>query len=252
MEATLAALNVTLGQLCSKMDNMERAIHELRVENSAYREELAAARMTLAKKDEVISQLTEQVNRIDQASRSSTIRIFGLPITKETPPSNIPTIVFNEVIKPILAAARDAGDIPPTSNPLLPFTIDQAFPIPSKNSNSCPVVVKLACHHTRQLIFKYKKTALPLIRDMKTNKDRPQYSIYEDLTSANHAQLRALSSDYRVKSSWSFNGQIRFKTHESETIYKVKNLSDTFDSITKSSPIASYASAASAATAMSP
>jgi hypothetical protein len=87
MEAQLATLNATLGQICCKLDTMERAIHELRVENSAVREELAAARITIMQKDEAIRQLTENVNRIDQASRVNTLRIFGLPITNTTPTS---------------------------------------------------------------------------------------------------------------------------------------------------------------------
>jgi hypothetical protein len=235
MDTQFAAINATLSQLCCKMDTMERAIHDLRVENSAVREELAAARMTITQKDETIRQLTENMNRIDQASRANTLRIFGLPITSATPPASIPNIVFNEIITPILACARDAGDIPASSTPLLHFTIDSAFTIPAKNSNSCPVVVKLASHHTRQLIFKYKKSALPQIQDFSTKKTRGKYAIFEDLTPANHAHFRALSADPRVNSIWSFNGQIRLRSHTSENILKVKSLSDTFDTLTKSS-----------------
>jgi hypothetical protein len=95
------------------------------------------------------------------------------------------------------------------------------------------VVIKLSNLTTRNLIFRHKKTALPHDRDLASNKVRPRYSIYEDLTPANHAHLRSLSADPRVKSIWSYNGQIRFKHHESEDIVKVRALSDTFDSLVK-------------------
>jgi hypothetical protein len=230
MEAQFADIKATLGLLCTKMDTIERSLHDLRVENSAVREELAAARLEITKRDETISKLTEQVNRVDQSSRANYIRIFGLKVTSDTPHATISKLVLDEVIVPVLNQAREAGDLPPSAGPS-PFLIDQAFAIPTKKGGPCPVVVKLSNLSSRNLIFKYKKTALPQIRDLTSGKVRSQYTIVEDLTPANHAQLRALSADHRVRSVWSYNGQIRFKAHDSETIFKVRSLSDTFDSL---------------------
>jgi hypothetical protein len=117
MEATLVAMNATLTQICSKMVNMEKSIYKLRVESTAAREELAAARIEIAKKDEAITKLTEQVNRLDQASRSSTINIHGLPIGSNTPATSIPSIVLTEIILPVLYHAKDIGDFPASSPP---------------------------------------------------------------------------------------------------------------------------------------
>jgi len=36
-----------------------------------------------------------------------------------------------------------------------------------------------------------------------------------------------------VKSAWSYNGQIKFKLLNSETIYRAKSLTDTVDTIVK-------------------
>ena len=246
MDAQFAEIKVSLGQLISKMDTIERTLHELRIENTSVREELAAARLEISKRDETISKLTEHVNKIDQASRSNSIRIFGLPVTHDTPHAQIHKLVFEEIVAPIFLSARNAGDLPPNINPTS-LTIDQAFAIPTKKGNSCPVVVKLSSYHTRNLIFKHKKNSLPQDRDLGTNRVRSRYSIYEDLTAANHAHLRTLSADPRVKSIWSFNGQIRFKTQDSEVIHKVKSLTDSVDSLVKSS-----SSSAPGHTAMSP
>jgi hypothetical protein len=214
------------------MDTMEKSIYDLRVENTAVREELAAARTEIAKKDEAIAKLTEQVNRLDQAARSSTVRIYGLPIDNNTPVSSIASIVLKEVIIPVLNQAKEVGDIPP-ANPPQPFPIDYAFAIPSKNGKPCPVVVKLASNSIRNLIFKHKKTALPVYRDLPSNKVKGKYAIYEDLSPANHAHLRALSADHRVTSIWTFNGQIRLRIRDGETIFRVKSLADTVDSLSK-------------------
>jgi hypothetical protein len=85
MEAQLAALTANIGQLCGKIDNLEKSLHELRVENTVVREELAAARKDIIKRDETIAKLTEQVNRLDQDARASSLRIVGLPIDAATP-----------------------------------------------------------------------------------------------------------------------------------------------------------------------
>jgi hypothetical protein len=43
----------------------------------------------------------------------------------------------------------------------------------------------------------------------------------------------SIHEDYRVKTAWSYSGQIRFKLHTGESVFKVTSLSDTVDSITK-------------------
>jgi hypothetical protein len=236
MEAQFADIKNALGQMqaqfIAKMENIERSLHDLRVENTAVREELASARVEIAKRDETIQKLSEQVNRLDQASRSNYIRIFGLEVTPATPYNALTKIILDEIIAPCLAHAREAGDLPPSAGPS-PFLIDQAFVVPTKKGGQCPVIVKLSNQSSRNLIFRHKKSALPHDHDLATNKVRPRYSIYEDLTPANHTHLRALSADPRIKSIWSYNGQIRFKTHDSEDVIKVRALTDTFDSLIK-------------------
>jgi hypothetical protein len=241
MESQLAALNATLSQMadtqmkmCSRMESIERSLHDLKVENTAVREELACARREISKKDEVIASLQDQVNRIDQASRSRSVRILGLPITAETPAASVPQIVFDQVMTPILNKAKEVGDLPASvAIPHHQFVIDEAFAIPSKKGSSCPVIVKFAFQNTRQLLFKHKKAALPVFRDLSTNQVRSQFSVFEDLCPSTHTQFRAISADPRVKNTWSFNGQIRFKLHDSESVYRVKSLKDSVDSIVK-------------------
>jgi hypothetical protein len=238
MEAQFAEIKNALSQMqtqfFAKMESIERSLHDLRVENTAVREELASARVEIAKRDDTIQKLSEQVNRLDQASRSNFIRIFGLEVNTNTPYATLTKSILDEIVAPCLAQAREAGDLPPSAGPS-PFLIDQAFVIPTKKGGPSPVIVKFSNLSTRNLIFRHKKAALPQVRDLASNKVRPRYSIYEDLTPANHAHLRALSADPRIKSIWSFNGQIRFKPHDSEDIVKVRSLSDTFDSLVKQS-----------------
>jgi hypothetical protein len=239
MEESIAQMNAKLDMICGKLPmldkigEIENKIQVLVTENASLREEIA-------KRDKKIDQLTSQVNKLDQASRATSLRILGLPITPTTPSTAIPEIVLKEIITPCLDAATACGDLSPST--ALPFhlLVTNVFALPAKKgSHSCPIIFKLSSEFTRNLIFKHKKDALPKDTDLTTHRVRNRYSIFEDLTASNHAVLRSLADDPRVKSVWSYGGQIRFKTHESETVFKVKNLSDTYDSLVTHPPIRS-------------
>ncbi len=249
MEESLAQLHAkfdSFGSQLAKIDTIEKSIGTLIAENVAFREEIR-------EKDKIIDQLTEKVNKLDQSLRSNSIRIHGLPITSATSASHIPSIIFKEVILPIIDTAKQSGDIPPSYTPDIFFfffidrhlalifllflsvyiysTIANAFAIPSKKSSTAPVVVKFYSELIRNLVFKHKRNTIPTAPDPASNRVRPIYSIYEDLTASNHSLLRTFADDSRVKSVWSFNGQIRFKTHQSETVYRASSLSNTFDKL---------------------
>jgi len=240
-----ASMNAKLDFICSKLEkidvleqkfdafgqqisSIESALHDLKLENTHLREDLV-------KKEKEIRSLSEQVNRLDQASRSSSVRIIGLPISATTPAADVYKIVFNEVIHPVFEAAKKAGELPNTT--FAPhFLINNAFAIPAKKGTSCPVILTLSSQFVRDLIFRHKKSALPSTHDPVLKRDRPKYLVFEDLSPANFQQLRTIAADKdRVKSVWSFGGQLRFKLHNSETVHKVKSLADTVDSITAAS-----------------
>jgi len=229
-----AQMNAKLDMICGKLpkidkiDEMEIQLRQLVTENTSLRQEIV-------KRDEKIDLLTSQINKLDQASRATSIRILGLPITSATPSNAVPDIVLKEIIKPCLDAATACGDLPPSTT--LPFhlLVTNVFALPSKKGN-CSVILKFSSEFVRNLIFKHKKEALPKDTDLTTNRVRNRYSIFEDLTATNHAMLRSLADDPRVRSVWSFSGQLRFKTHDSEVVYKVKNLTDTYDSLVTPTP----------------
>jgi cell division septum initiation protein DivIVA len=211
----------------TKIDALENTIQKLVTENSDLRKQVA-------QRDEVIEQLSDRVNRLDQASRSTSLRILGLPINPSTPAAEVPNIVFREILSPVFEAAKTNGDAPPDVRITPYFAIANCFALPpKKNSTSCPVILKLSSESLRSLVFKYKKDTLPTITDPSTNRVRPRFSIYEDLSPANFSQFRSFADDYRVKSVWSFSGQIRFKTHDSDTVHKATSLASTVDSLIK-------------------
>ena len=236
MEESLASLHAkfdSFGTQLAKIDVLEQTISTLVQENIACREELR-------KKDVIIDQLSEKVNRLDQSMRANSLRIHGLPVSSSTPAHEVANVVLQEIMMPIYSAAKQKGDIIGDVMPTLHSTIANAFVIPAKkNSSSSPVVVKFFSDYTRGLVFKHKKDALPTAANLQTNRIRQKYAIYEDLTATNHQLLRSFADDPRVRSAWSFGGQIRFKSHLDETIHKVTSLSATYDTIIKPPPTAS-------------
>jgi len=241
MEAQIAAIASKLDVICGKLQKMdiietkleqvESALCKLKNENTFVREELAAARSEIAKKDTIISTLTDQVNRLDQSVRSNSIRVLGLPITAQTPQADIVKIVFDQVVNPCIEAAKQSGDFPAMYVPFPSLLIDTAFAIPARKNTSPAVIVKFSSQSTRNIVFKHKKNALPQTKDPGSNRMRNKYSVYEDLSPANHGLFQQFAKDQRVKSAWSFNGQVRFRTHDSDTVYKVKSLHDTYESL---------------------
>jgi hypothetical protein len=230
MEESLASLHAKFDSFSTqiaKIDILEQSIHSLVQENIACREEIK-------KKDAIIDQLSEKVNRLDQSLRVNSLRIHGLPVSSTTPSHEVANTVYKEIILPIYDAAKQSGDLPGDAVPALHSIISNAFAIPSKkNSPSSPVVVKLTSEYLRGLIFKHKKDALPTTTDLQSNRVRQKFAIYEDLSPANHQLLRTFVDDPRVKSACSYGGQIRFKTHLDETIHKVTSLTATYDSMIK-------------------
>jgi hypothetical protein len=236
MDSTIAEMNAKLDLLCGSLQkisdiettvkSMDATVKSLALENQALRADLAA-------RDVKIQSLTDQLNRLDQSTRSNSLRILGLPVTTQSTSAKIVETVYREILLPTLQAAKAAGDIPEQA--ILPahFLISNAFCIPAKNSSSSPVIIKLNSELIRSLVFKHKKAALPTHLDTSTNRVRNTYSVFEDLVPATHAQFRAFQDDIRVKSVWSYGGQIRFKLQDSDTVFKAKSLSDTFDSIVK-------------------
>ena len=227
IHAKLDLLISNMSSLTSDVKSLDATVKSLVQENATLRSELAS-------KDAKIQSLSDQVNRLDQSTRSTTLRILGLDVTSQSSPATIHNAVFKDILLPILDAAKAAGDMADLTDLPSHFLITNAFAIPpNKNSKTSTVIVKLHSEAVRSMVFKHKKTALPTTLDISTNRVRNKFSIFEDLSPATHAQFRVFNDDIRVKAVWSYGGQIRFKTNESETVYKAKSLSDTFDSIVK-------------------
>ncbi len=154
------------------MNILEAKLTNLQEENTVLRQEVASLRADIDKKDDRISALSEQVNRLDQNARATSVRIFGLDVSSTTTQADLRTAVFSNIINPILETAKENGDVPTTAHPHPHMLIDNVFVLPSKKNTPPPVILKLSSQYLRNLIFAHKKAALPKLLDLATNKQR--------------------------------------------------------------------------------
>jgi hypothetical protein len=178
MEPSMSDINAKLDLLVGtigKIHEIDGAVKGLVQENAALRADLAA-------KDIKIKTLSDQLNRVDQATRSTSLRILGLPVTTQSTQANVISVVYKEILMATLAAAKQSGDIDDHTNLPPHFLIVNAFAIPAKNNaSSAPVIVKLHSKFIHALVFKHKKNALPTALDLPSNRVRNKYLVFEDL-----------------------------------------------------------------------
>jgi len=228
MEAGFAALS-------AKLDHMDEKLNRITILESEIlqlREDLSTVIADNARKDAIITKQEERINACEQALRSNSIRIIGLPVTATTTTEEMTNMVYTSILCPILQLAKSNGEI--ENFPTARFAIDSIFSIPAKKGSTCPVIVRLSSLYLRNTIFRNKKEALPTKPDPQTHTIRPVYQIYEDLTPSNYLRLRAFADHSAVKAAWTYNGQVRFRLKEGEEIYRVKNPSDTVESLSRS------------------
>jgi hypothetical protein len=230
MEPSMSDINPKLHLLVGTIGK----IHEIDAAVKGLVQKNAALRADLAAKDTKIKTLSDQLNCVDQAASSTSLRILGLPVITQSTQADVIDVLHREILMPTLDAAKKSGDSDEHTNLPPHFLIVNAFAIPAKNNaTSFPIIVKLHSEYIRALVFKHKKTALPTALDLPSNRVRNKYSVFEDLAPATHAQFRSFVDDIRVKSAWWYGGQIRFKVQDSATVFKVKSLSDTYESLVK-------------------
>ena len=208
----------------SRFDKIDAQFQQVLKENEALR-------VSLAKKDKEIASLRDTININELSNKATSIRILGLPISKDSTTMEIINTAYNSLINPILIGAAEKGEI--ASVPPALALIEFAYSMPAKANQPCPVVLTFHSRYFRSLIFKHRREYAPTITD--NGKVKTKFPFFEDLSSASFLQYRAILEDERVQSIWTINGQIRFRLTDNEFVFKIKSLSDTVTSITSKS-----------------
>jgi hypothetical protein len=178
-----------------------------------------------------IAELRNEINERELHARSWSVRVnnISLPPGQESDNRKVMMAVYNELVSPILAGAKEKGeiaDIPSCDN-----LIEIAHILPGKSARK-PVIVRFFSRYWRSLLFKHRRDYAP--REAAAGGDRPgkmKYPFYEDLTRATFRQLKLIQSDERVSAAWTVSGTVRFKLVDEEKVFKVSNMYDTVDDL---------------------
>jgi len=171
--------------------------------------------------------LKEHANERDQDGRLNALRFFNIPGSDSE--TGLAACVYDTVLKPILAAAKQKGDL--LTLPQVGTTITEVYRAgrfsQGVNKPPPPVVVKFTSPNIRMAVLKNKRTNTPL----PTEVGAKRFIIVEDLTPATYRKLRELAGDDRVDKAWTMGGHIWVVTKKSKESFKVKSIYDPNDVI---------------------
>ena len=226
-EETLEKLNL----LTEKFEMLEGAFRKVSSENVYLKE-------TINKQADEISHLKDCHNEREQNARSWSIRVLNLPLPpgQESNTRVVMNSLYQRLLLPILEGAKEAQDI--TTIPSCEALLETAHILPGKGATK-PIIARFHSRYWRSVIFRHRKAYAPREEaPANTNRrgaekaGRMAFAFFEDLTKATFRQLQAIKACEEVLSAWTVSGSIRFKTKNSETIYKVSSIFDTVESLT--------------------
>lgn len=184
--------------------------------------------------DQEIFALKNQVNSINIASRSSSVRLMGFPVADDESKLTdggkaFSNRIYEKVIKPVLNAAKSKGEIAsiPTSLGIFEsaYRVSRATP----GGRPPPIVVTFSSKPIRLAVLRNKKGNIPIY----TTSDGTSYKpfIVEDLTAPTYRMLKELQEDDRVFKVWSLEGRLRYTLKNSPTeVHQVKSVFHSIES----------------------
>jgi hypothetical protein len=163
--------------------------------------------------------LKRTVNNLDQESRCKTVRIIGLTIPEADikqfgQEKAIMKRAYDKLIKPILTAAKNKGEI--ETIPVLLNVLEQGRyagrgAVDQQGRPLPPICsVSFTNRYLRNVIMRYKKDNIPNPTDAERAAGITRFAIVEDLTGLNAKRLKEYRDDTRVSRAWTVDGRIRF------------------------------------------
>ena len=170
------------------LEKHEAKIMELEVQNGKKSKELQQLTAELAKKDDQITKLQNDVHKQEQYSRRNCLRFFGIAETKD-----------EDTDVKVLQLVNETLGVKLTKDDL-----ERSHRIQSKantthtgNAKTRPIIAKFVSYRKRTEILKYRRKLAG-----------SRKSIQEDLTSENAKLLKKTRDSSKVKTAWTRDGRI--------------------------------------------
>lgn len=239
----------------SELQNIKTLVVSLRDENKELRSALKQKDEELSDLQRTLNDMEIKHNNLEQHHRGWGARVLNIPTTpeEEADPSAMINKVFNLALLPMLRGAVSLGklkSIPPPEQ-----ILEVAHVLPGKPGLPKPIIMRFFSRNIRNMIFSLKRDFAEREQDRRRGgggagggleegdgaaageqgKGRRtgkfKYPLYDDLTKANLAKMRAISQDDRVLACWTVNGQIKYRLKSSDQVRRVVSILDPLDKI---------------------
>ena len=218
-------LDFIIAEISSLKEKTE-AISSLVLKVGILEDKLAKCESTIITLSTEVKHLKDSVNSSDQEKRLNSLRIFNVPGSNSE--TGLTAKVYEEVLKPILAAAKAQGEIP--TLPQVGNTVTEVFRAgkfsPGSNKPPPPIIVKFVNPVLRMAILKCKRSHTPA-----PPAGSKRIVIVEDLTHHTHRKFKELLADDRVQKVWTRSGVIWLVAKEGNQVKMVKSVYDSNDKI---------------------
>lgn len=208
VNANLQLLLASVGAINDKLVNIDRRLETV--------EELQRSVTSLRVE---VDKTQKKVNELDQDSRACLIRITGLSVSEaEMRQSGYERAImkktYERLLKPILNAAKTAGDL--DSVPVLLNVLEQGYvagkPVVDRQGRTLPPVinVRFTNRYIRNTVMRYKREHIPAPTAAEAASGVTRFTITEDLTQINARLLKEVRENDKVARAWSVDGRIRY------------------------------------------
>ena len=195
-------------------------------------EKVSSLELALASQSKEILSLKIQANNREVASRSSSVRLVGLPVEDDETRSvdggkSFANRIFETVIKPVLVVAKAKGEIsqiPSASN-----VFESVYRAGKATQGARPpsIIINFMSKQIRLAVLRHKKGNIPSYGETHP-------FIGEDLTAPTHKLLKKLKEDERVFRVWSIERRLRYPLRDdTSTVLSVKSVFDPVSAILK-------------------
>ena len=209
-----------------------KPLEEMQKVVAKYQKELEEERTINARQRDELKELKVAVNDLQQCSRLSYLRVFGVGVSEDEvnrvgQDKAVTSKVYEKILEPLLRGAKSRGLIPtvPSLDSVLTEGFRSGRPSEDEQGRSIPppLVVKFASKQIRDAVLRCKKEFMPSPTHADKAAGVKRYALVEDLTRPTHQLFRALVDDKRVGAVWTVDGKIRFTKcdDESKKIHKV-------------------------------
>jgi hypothetical protein len=186
-----------------------------------------------------VKHLKESVNDRDQAAKSRSVRLFGYSTSEEEAATDGGKVfqgkLYDRIIKPCLNSAKANGEL--QTVPQFATAIEKMYRAGKSTNPSrpAPIIITFTSETFRLAVLRNKRSCLPTPLTSERDAGIKRYMLVEDLTPANYNMVKQLHNREEIAKVWSIEGRIRFKKLGQDTVFKVKSVFDTVESIISSS-----------------